>query len=143
MVAAGAADGRLRAVILNSGGANACTGPDGLRRHPPHARSWLADALRQAQGTRGSAQDDIGAIDVAVCSTGLIGVRLPMDKVGRRHRPIWSSWSPDGGPAAAEAIMTTDTVTKQASYVRRRAGRSAAWPRARACSHLGWPPCWW
>ena len=73
-------DGQLRAVILNSGGANACTGPEGFA-DTHRTAELLADALRQAQGTAGSAQADIGAIDVAVCSTGLIGVRLPMDKV--------------------------------------------------------------
>ena len=77
-------DGQLRAVILNSGGANACTGPAGFA-DTHRTAELLADALRQAQGTAGLAQTAgrhrIGAIDVAVCSTGLIGVRLPMDKV--------------------------------------------------------------
>ena len=60
------ADGRLRAVVLNSGGANACTGPAGFA--DTHATAeCVATAL------------DIGAGDVAVCSTGLIGERLPMD----------------------------------------------------------------
>ena len=63
------ADGRLQAVILNSGGANACTGPAGF-----------ADTHRTAELV-GEALGPIGAIDVAVCSTGLIGLRLPMDKI--------------------------------------------------------------
>src|SRR5215468_10918224 len=58
--------GRLRAVVLNSGGANACTGPDGF-----------ADTHRTAEKL--AAVLGIGAAEVAVCSTGLIGSRLPMD----------------------------------------------------------------
>ena len=105
-------DGRLRAVILNSGGANACTGPDGFadtHRTAEEVAAALgqAEALRQAQGA------EIGAIDVAVCSTGLIGVRLPMDKISSGIGPLVAALSPDGGPEAAHAIMTTDTVAKQ------------------------------
>jgi glutamate N-acetyltransferase / amino-acid N-acetyltransferase len=98
------ADGRLKAVVLNSGGANACTGRDGF-----------ADAHRTAELVA-SALSDVGAIDVAVCSTGLIGVRLPMDKVAAGVLELAPQLSPSGGRAAAEAIMTTDTVAKQASY---------------------------
>ena len=67
-------DHQLRAVILNSGGANACTGPDGFA-DTHRTAEVVAGALRHAQGT------DIGALEVAVCSTGLIGMQLPMDKV--------------------------------------------------------------
>jgi glutamate N-acetyltransferase / amino-acid N-acetyltransferase len=128
-------DGRLRAVILNSGGANACTGPEGFA-DTHRTAELVATALRQAQGTAGSAQGtasvqgiagsvqgtagsaqaDIGPIDVAVCSTGLIGVRLPMDKVAAGINDLVPLLRPDGGQAAAEAILTTDSVTKQASY---------------------------
>jgi len=114
-------DGQLRAVILNSGGANACTGPAGFA-DTHRTAELLANALRQAQGTEsaqgtaGSAQADIGAIDVAVCSTGLIGVRLPMGKVAAGIDDLVPLVRPDGGQAAAEAILTTDSVTKQASY---------------------------
>ena len=121
-------DGQLRAVILNSGGANACTGPAGFA-DTHRTAELLANALRQAQGaagaaqgtesaqgTAGSAQADIGAIDIAVCSTGLIGVRLPMDKVAAGIDDLVPLVRPDGGQAAAEAILTTDSVTKQASY---------------------------
>jgi len=95
------ADGRLRAVVLNSGGANACTGPDGF-----------ADTHFTAEHVAGGL--GIGAGDVAVCSTGLIGVRLPMDLLlGGVTRTI-AQLSAEGGPAAAEAIRTTDTVSKQA-----------------------------
>jgi len=95
-------DGRLQAVILNSGGANACTGPDGF-----------ADTHRTAELV-GEALG-IGAIDVAVCSTGLIGLRLPMDKIASGIDDLVPKLGPDGGQAAAEAIMTTDSVPKQAS----------------------------
>ena len=121
-------DGQLRAVILNSGGANACTGPEGFA-DTHRTAELLADALRQAEGTVGSAQGadsgpgttrsaqaDIGPIDIAVCSTGLIGVRLPMDRVAAGINDLVPLVRPDGGQAAAEAILTTDSVTKQASY---------------------------
>ena len=98
------ADGRLRAVILNSGGANACTGPDGF-----------ADTHRTAELVAQSLPD-VGAVDVAVCSTGLIGQRLPMDKVVAGISDLVPMLSPDGAGSAAEAIMTTDSVPKQASY---------------------------
>jgi glutamate N-acetyltransferase/amino-acid N-acetyltransferase len=98
------ADGRLKAVVLNSGGANACTGPDGF-----------ADTHRTAELVA-EALPDVGAVDVAVCSTGLIGLRLPMDKVAAGIADLAPQLGPDGGRAAAEAIMTTDTHPKQASY---------------------------
>jgi glutamate N-acetyltransferase / amino-acid N-acetyltransferase len=96
-------DRQLRAVILNSGGANACTGPDGF-----------ADTHRTAELV--GAAVGVGAIDVAVCSTGLIGIRLPMDKLTAGIRDMVLLLSRDGGQAAAEAIMTTDSVPKQASF---------------------------
>ncbi|RKQ33313.1 bifunctional glutamate N-acetyltransferase/amino-acid acetyltransferase ArgJ [Kocuria tytonis] len=95
--------GTARAVVLNSGGANACTGPEGFQN--AHATAELV-----AQGL------DIGAGDVLVCSTGLIGEQLPMDVV-RRGVPDAVAALAGGqaaGRAAAEAIMTTDTVPKQA-----------------------------
>jgi glutamate N-acetyltransferase / amino-acid N-acetyltransferase len=110
------ADGRLRAVILNSGGANACTGPEGFA-DTHHTAELVADALRQAQSAPGPARGaDIGAVDVAVCSTGLIGVRLPMEKLTPALSDLVPLLSRQGGQAAAEAIMTTDSVPKQTSY---------------------------
>ncbi len=94
-------DGRLRAVILNSGGANACTGPDGF-----------ADTHRTAEQV--AAALDVGAVDVGVCSTGLIGVPLPMDKISAGVDRLVPLLADDGGAAAARAIMTTDTVPKEA-----------------------------
>ncbi len=109
-------DGRLQAVILNSGGANACTGPEGFA-DTHRTAEVVAGAFRQAQGADALAQNsDIGAIDVAVCSTGLIGVRLPMDKLTAGISKLVPLLSTDGGPTAAEAIMTTDSVPKQASF---------------------------
>ena len=98
--------GRLRAVILNSGGANACTGPEGLA----DARA-TAEAVAQALSDWGNETE---AIEVAVCSTGLIGERLPMNKVlGGVQRIVREIADGDSsGDEAARAIMTTDTVPK-------------------------------
>jgi len=110
-------DSRLRAVILNSGGANACTGPEGFA-DAHRTAEVVAAAFGQSQAAAGlfAQSADIGAIDVAVCSTGLIGVRLPMEKLTAGIRKVVPLLSADGGPAAAEAIMTTDSVPKQASF---------------------------
>ena len=99
--------GRARAVILNSGGANACTGPGGFQ--DTHA---TAEALAAALSQWGT---ETGAVEVAVCSTGLIGDRLPMDKVLAGVREIVHEMAGGltGGAEAAAAIMTTDTVPKQ------------------------------
>ena len=90
---------QLSAVILNSGGANACTGAEGYQ-----------DTVATAEHV-GSVLS-LPASRVAVASTGLIGMRLPMDLlltgVGEAHRAL----SVEGGPEAAVAIMTTDTVPK-------------------------------
>ena len=94
--------GRLGAVVLNSGGANACTGPDGFA--DTHATAETAAA---ALG--------VGAIDVAVCSTGLIGERLPMQLLLPGVEKAAASLAPTGGGDAARAIMTTDTVAKTAT----------------------------
>jgi glutamate N-acetyltransferase/amino-acid N-acetyltransferase len=93
-------DGRLDAVVLNSGGANACTGAAGFadtRRSAEH----LAAALALAAG------------NVAVASTGLIGELLAMDKITAGIDAAVAALSGAGGPDAATAIMTTDTVAKQ------------------------------
>ena len=85
----------------------------------------------------------LGAGEVAVCSTGLIGERLPMDKLlaGVDARGRASSPARRRRRRAADAIMTTDTVPKTAVVHARAAGPSAAWPRAPACSPPAWPPC--
>jgi glutamate N-acetyltransferase/amino-acid N-acetyltransferase len=97
--------------VLNSGGANACTGPDGFADTHRTAEA-VATALSNSYPDLGG----IGAVDVAVCSTGLIGVRLPLDKVTAGITELVPLLNPTGGQAAAEAIMTTDSVPKQASY---------------------------
>ncbi|MEV4659919.1 bifunctional glutamate N-acetyltransferase/amino-acid acetyltransferase ArgJ [Micromonospora sp. NPDC049301] len=98
--------GVVRAVVLNSGGANACTGPAGFQ--DTHATAeHTAAAL-----TSVSPRLMLGAGEVAVCSTGLIGERLPMPKLLPGVRSAIRGLSRDGGPAAAEAIMTTDTRPK-------------------------------
>ncbi len=98
---------RLRAVILNSGGANACTGPGGFQ--DAHATAEAVAAALSAWGT------ETGAVEVAVCSTGLIGDRLPMDKVLAGVTEVVHEMAGGlvGGDEAARAIMTTDTVPKQ------------------------------
>jgi glutamate N-acetyltransferase/amino-acid N-acetyltransferase len=95
-----AADGRARAVVLNSGNANACTGPEG--------EQLALDTCAHAAGLLGCAPEE-----VLVCSTGVIGVPLTgardalLDGVTRAAQPAGSD-----GAAAARAIMTTDTVPK-------------------------------
>ena len=96
-------DGALRAVVLNSGGANACTGPEGF-----------ADTHHTAEAV--AEQLGIGPIDVGVCSTGLIGERLDMPKLLAGVRSALSTAHAEGGHAAAEAIMTTDTVPKTSTF---------------------------
>ena len=100
--------GRLRAVLLNSGGANACTGPLGFQ--DTHASAEAVAAALSNWGT------ETGPIEVAVCSTGLIGDRLPMDKmlagITEIVREIHAGLL--GGDEAARAIMTTDSVPKTA-----------------------------
>jgi glutamate N-acetyltransferase / amino-acid N-acetyltransferase len=96
--------GVLRAVVLNSGGANACTGAPGFQ--DTHATAeHVAAALR---GVRMM----VGPGEVAVCSTGLIGERLPMPRLLAGVGAAVRGLSREGGGAAAEAIMTTDTRPK-------------------------------
>ncbi|SDD05027.1 glutamate N-acetyltransferase [Geodermatophilus telluris] len=98
------ATGRARAVVLNSGGANACTGPEGFG--DTHATA------EHAAAELGRAGLELGAIDVAVASTGLIGVRLPMEKLTAGVTAAAAALRADGGDDAARAIMTTDSVPK-------------------------------
>lgn len=96
------ADGVATAVVLNSGGANACTGPEGfLDTH--RTAEHVAEVLGTSAG------------DVLVCSTGLIGERLPMDLLLPGTDAAAAALSAEGGPDAAAAIMTTDTVSKTAA----------------------------
>jgi glutamate N-acetyltransferase/amino-acid N-acetyltransferase len=93
-------DGVVRAVVLNSGGANCYTGPDGFQTTHAVAER-VADHL------------DIGAGDVVVCSTGLIGLANDRDQVLAGVDAAYTALGPDGGADAAAAIMTTDSVSKQ------------------------------
>ena len=96
-------DGRADAVILNSGGANACTGPEGFQN--THSTAEKTAALL-----------GISASDVLVCSTGLIGEQLPMDKLLPGVEAAAAALNNDGGADAATAIMTTDSVAKQSRF---------------------------
>jgi glutamate N-acetyltransferase/amino-acid N-acetyltransferase len=94
--------GRVRAVLLNSGGANACTGPLGFQ-DTHHSAERLAAALGESAG------------EIAVCSTGLIGERLPMDLLDAGLDAALADAARSGrggGTTAADAIRTTDTVSK-------------------------------
>ena len=104
--------GRVRAVVLNSGGANACTGAPGFQ--DTHATAeHLARAIDDSPG------------EIAVCSTGLIGERLPLDKLLPGVDAAVAAVSRAGGLFAADAIRTTDTVVKIAF---RHGGTNAAVP---------------
>ena len=105
--------GQLRAVVLNSGGANACTGPAGFA-DTHHTAEHLAKVLTGPGGEAGAA-GEVGAGEIAVCSTGLIGDRLPMDRLLAGIEAAAAGASAHGGAAAADAIRTTDTVSKTCS----------------------------
>ena len=93
--------GALRAVVLNSGGANACTGPSGFA-DTHHTAEHAAQVL------------GLAPIDVAVCSTGLIGIRLDLPALLTGVDAAAAALSTDGGADAAVAIMTTDSHAKEA-----------------------------
>ncbi len=95
--------GRVRAVALNSGGANACTGPLGFQ-----------DTHATAERLAGAISDSAG--EIAVCSTGLIGERLPMEPLLAGLDAALADASRSGGTTAADAIRTTDTVSKIAFH---------------------------
>lgn len=95
------ADGRVGAVVLNSGSANAFTGAQGFA--DVHA---TAERVAEVLG--------VSAADVAVCQTGVIGVLAPMPALLAGIGVAAAALATDGGSAAAEAIRTTDTVSKQA-----------------------------
>jgi glutamate N-acetyltransferase / amino-acid N-acetyltransferase len=94
-------DGRAASVVLSSGNANAATGESGRR-----------DAARMCELTAGGL--GLATEDVLVCSTGLIGIPMPMDALEVGIPKLCGQLAPDGGTAAARAIMTTDTVAKEA-----------------------------
>ncbi len=93
--------GPVRALVVNSGNANACTGPQGVE-----------DTIQMARLVAGEL--GIEPHEVLVASTGVIGVNLPMDRIAGGIKKACSQLSKDGGESASAAIMTTDTVPKQA-----------------------------
>jgi glutamate N-acetyltransferase / amino-acid N-acetyltransferase len=94
--------GRARAIVVNSGCANACTGIEGMR----HA---------EAMAVRTASSVGCSVPDVLVASTGVIGVKLDMEKVARGITAAAAALAPSGGEDAARAIMTTDPFPKSAS----------------------------
>ncbi|MDD3879251.1 MAG: bifunctional glutamate N-acetyltransferase/amino-acid acetyltransferase ArgJ [Syntrophomonas sp.] len=94
------ADGTARAIVANSGNANACTGEQGIKDS-----QRMADLTGELLGIKGS--------DVLVGSTGVIGVFMPMEKVEKGIRKAAAALSRDGDHNAAQAIMTTDLTSKE------------------------------
>ncbi|MCP5488533.1 MAG: bifunctional glutamate N-acetyltransferase/amino-acid acetyltransferase ArgJ [Verrucomicrobia bacterium] len=94
-----AASRKGRAVVINSGNANCCTGEKGLR-----------DAAQMAEWT--ASELGVKASDVYVCSTGSIGFDLDMKTIGRGIPRLAEALSPQGGEEAAQGIMTTDNAPK-------------------------------
>ena len=92
--------GVARAVLTNSGQANACTGDRGL-----------VDSIRATQAVA----DRLGLLaeEVLICSTGVIGVPIPMETLLQAIDPLTDALSSEGGAAAAQAILTTDLIDKQ------------------------------
>ena len=118
------ADGRARAVILNSGNANVCNGDVGL----DHARRMCALTASEL---------GLQTEEVLVCSTGLIGVPLPIDKIEAGIPRIVAALSEDGGATAAEAIMTTDTVPKSCAVeVELESGRAVVGAMAKGAAMI-------
>jgi len=93
---------KAQAIVMNSGNANACTGAQGM-----------ADA--EAMAALAAGKLGVQALNVFVCSTGTIGKPLPMDKIAGGIELLFDDVSPNGGMDAAEAMMTTDLVSKTVS----------------------------
>ncbi len=118
------ADGKARAVILNSGNANVCNGDVGL----DHARRMCALTASEL---------GLQTEEVLVCSTGLIGVPLPIAKIEAGIPQIVAALSEDGGATAAEAIMTTDTVPKSCAVeVELESGRAVVGAMAKGAAMI-------
>lgn len=105
------ADGYGRAIVVNSGCANACTGDQGMQ-----------DALSMAKET--AEVLGLSITDVAVCSTGVIGTFLPMDKVTAGIKTAAAALTEHGHDGAMQAIMTTDTFVKEISIELTVAGKA-------------------
>jgi glutamate N-acetyltransferase / amino-acid N-acetyltransferase len=105
-----ASGGHSRAVLTNSGQANACTGDRGL-----------IDSLRATQAM--ADRLGVAAEEVLICSTGVIGVPIPMDTLLAGLDSLAAALSADGGAAAATAILTTDLIDKQIALETELGGR--------------------
>jgi glutamate N-acetyltransferase/amino-acid N-acetyltransferase len=103
--------GKAWAIVANSGNANACTGSAGMI----HARAMAAAVARRI-GCREEG--------VLVCSTGRIGVLLPIVKIEAGIKNLLGILSPSGGGAAAKAIMTTDTFAKEVAVQFKAGGKT-------------------
>ncbi len=103
-------NGRAQAILINSGCANACVGKTGLRDATAMA-AMTADAL------------SISPTNVLVCSTGTIGIKLPMLKIAKGIPKVASALKSTSGLAAAKAIMTTDTRAKHVAVELKVAGK--------------------
>lgn len=101
--AAVCATGKARAIFINSGNANAATGEKGVADVCTTAE-LLAKALEATPQ------------EICICSTGVIGVPLPMDRIAKGIEGCAAELSPTGSPDAAIAIMTTDTVPKEVAF---------------------------
>ena len=118
------ADGKARAVILNSGNANVCNGDVGL----DHARRMC---------TLTASELGLQTEEVLVCSTGVIGVPLPIAKIEAGIPQIVAALSEEGGATAAEAIMTTDTVPKSCAVeVELESGRAVVGAMAKGAAMI-------
>ena len=118
------ADGQARAVILNSGNANVCNGAVGL----DHARRMCA---------RTASELGLQPEEVLVCSTGLIGVPLPIAQIEAGIPRLVAALSEEGGGDAAEAILTTDTVPKSCAVeVELASGRAVVGAMAKGAAMI-------
>ena len=118
------ADGKARAVILNSGNANVCNGAVGL----DHARRMCA---------RTASELGLQPEEVLVCSTGLIGVPLPIAQIEAGIPRLVAALSEEGGGDAAEAILTTDTVPKSCAVeVELESGRAVVGALAKGAAMI-------
>lgn len=118
------ADGKARAVILNSGNANVCNGAVGL----DHARRMCA---------RTASELGLQPEEVLVCSTGLIGVPLPIAQIEAGIPRLVAALSEEGGGDAAEAILTTDTVPKSCAVeVELESGRAVVGAMAKGAAMI-------
>ncbi len=114
--------GKVRGVVVNSGNANACTGELGRKDTEEMARcyaeqltKWVDQNNKGEAGQNGAEEGSREAIqkeEILICSTGVIGVNLPMDKITKGIADTVQTLSEQGGDLAAEAIMTTDTFMK-------------------------------